>query len=254
MVELHGRAKPAYREPVTAPITQRECCWFSYSVASIAKKKNEIPYVALGSGKPLLFITDNTGVCLVDMDEVTKTAIEPWERKLDFVQLPDFIRQAVEKDSPEARVRKFKVTESIIRIDDPVVAVGRFQTLQGAAAPSSGLGKDAMEIAQAWLADESAALDRWDENRDGKLDAGEREKVGAAAWREAAGRLLDQRKKVPLNVLRRPTSKELPCLLGVGDEIDVLDMVRKSMLAVWLQFGIVLLIIAFVGGPLFLEN
>ena len=187
-VELQGTVAPATGHSLTARLTGAPCAWFLYVIKEKDKQEMERraredtdsgkmtirlggpPYVEVdrGSSAVSFILRDKTGACLVEgsQAEIVCDRYQEWE----------------EGDH--------RYEEWSIRVGDAVHAIGQFTTGSTSAESQTDL-KVAYALASEQR-DAAAFAERYDTNRDGKVDAQELAVARGKAREQAAQRNTNQ--------------------------------------------------------------
>lgn len=182
-IELTGHADPGPAGALQSPLTGTACFWYHYSVQR-KSGKNWVTEESDTSTEPFKLI-DDTGECLVypAKAEVTPGLSRSWQggsRAAGHSPTGETFTVSV--------FGRYRFEEKLIRQDDPLYALGFFQTHDGAdQRPSEAkLTRDMLNL---WKQDKAALLKRFDINNDGTIDMKEweiaRRAASSAARREA---------------------------------------------------------------------
>ncbi len=163
-VELSGTARGAGGAPVRDPIEGLACLWFK--VVTERRSGNDWDVERRQASIEPLSLQDATGSCL----------IIPGEAKIDEEQEPDLIV----KETASRRHKIWRVHDG-----DPLYALGflerRNPPLAGPMPGSIAADHAGIELLRVWKRDQAKLLARFDENRDGRVDAAEWERARRAA-------------------------------------------------------------------------
>lgn len=156
-VELRGTAEPAPGHALTGRLTAAPCVWYQYIISEL--KDNEWIEKERGTRGVPFILRDKTGECLVHADraEIICNLCQQWGDGRHIFE------------------------EWSIRVGDPVHAIGHFST--GGADAKAHLDLKVAHGLASQQRDKAAFAERYDTNRDGKVDARE-----LAVAREAARR------------------------------------------------------------------
>ena len=207
-IELEGRAKVLPDYKLIAPLSKRECCWYSYTIHEVKDiiehgDSSEIPFL----------LQDDTGTCLIDPKhaEITTEHEKVWHMKKKH---PD--------DSMETKAT-YKYTESVLLENDKIYAVGFFQTLDSAIKKKKET-QFSREILKEWKTDQKTLLQRFDENKDGKIDITEWEKAKESAESQASERVRKMMRDFP-HRLSEPKKKDR------GEEFHISNFRQTNLTA-----------------------
>lgn len=183
-VELVGHAASASdTQPLRSP-EGRPCLWYEHRVAVMVKVPRSpiplwAPQSATHSNQPFV-IRDDSGEALVFPGEA------------DMIGAHTDIKF---RDN-------FQITESIIRVDDPLYVVGDFTTEH----ESFDWHAQVETLTSEWKNDPDT-VQGFDTDQDGKLDAHELRRLDAAVRAEASRRI-ETNSTSGLHVIRRPTDNK----------------------------------------------
>ncbi len=199
-VELDGIALPMAGEPIHAPLTGAPCCWYRIKVEKRGER-SWIPVEKATSGH-LFLLRDPTGDCVVDPDDAhvipsdravwygTTPRPMPANRGFDSGRQSLLLRVARALNQGVAFGTRYRYTEERIFPGDPLYAIGMFRTIdeldrrQHRRELMLGILRD-------WKRDPDALLERFDRDRNGRIDPEEWEQARRQAADEAAGRVDD---------------------------------------------------------------
>lgn len=198
--ELAGHGDLLSGETISSPLSQTTCCWYSYS---IDEKQSNDKWQTVDSGKSVkhFFLVDDTGKCVISPDgaEVLTNEHKFWEeggrRYNEWLLLPKGV----------------------------LYAIGEFATFTASAASAGDERADTGTLLAEWKHDQKRLLERFDLDRDGKIDMKEWELARLQAQREVrkqhAG--IQSRSVEGTHILRKPrdgrlflVANELPDNLG----------------------------------------
>ena len=160
-VELFGRAEMLPGVPVLSQLSSTSCCWYCFE---IEEKTSDNKWSTVDSGKSVAHfaLIDDTGQCVVSPDgaEVLTNHHKSWahgnRRYNEWLLLPAGI----------------------------LYAIGEFSTSTAAAISASEERSDVSAKLADWKNDSKKLLERFDLNRDGKIDMKEWELARLQAQRE----------------------------------------------------------------------
>lgn len=160
-VELFGRAEVLSGAPVTSRLSSTTCCWFCFE---IEEKTSDNKWRTVDSGKSAAHfaLVDDTGLCVVSPDgaEVLTNDHKSWEEG------------------------GFRYNEYLLLPASILYAIGEFSTSTAAALSARDERSDVSAVLADWKNDSKQLLERFDLNRDGKIDMKEWELARLQAQRE----------------------------------------------------------------------
>lgn len=175
-VKIFGRAKPAPGDATIAPLSSRPCVWWSYSVQEKQRNaKGETAWRIIDSASSItpFVLADADGECLVGPvnAEITPTHHDVWFGDTASPSGPP-------TSSGFMRNGAFRYTERMLCAGDQLSVAGELRSNSEIETSDAA----AAALLRKWKSDQPALLARFDQNHDGRIDAGEWE----AARREAA--------------------------------------------------------------------
>ncbi len=219
-VELVGTARTAGGLPVRDPIELQECLWYKLVTEkrSFLSRNQQWSVERREASSEPLSLEDGTGACL----------IVPADAKIDEEQDPDVVVQ-------ESSRRRHKIWR--IRDGDPLYALG-FLERRALVQADAGIG-----MLRVWKRDQAKLLERFDANRDGRIDAAEWEAARRAALERATA---DAAAAPDAHIgyqLRRPDD-DRPLLVSSRNEAEVSRRVKwRSRLGLAMFVGSTLYIL-----------
>ncbi|HEU0290695.1 MAG TPA: hypothetical protein VFR39_08090 [Burkholderiales bacterium] len=199
-VELSGHADMVEGELISSQLSATPCCWYSYQ---IEEKTSDDKWQTVDSGKSVkhFYLIDNTGRCVISPDgaEVLTHDHKSWQegdrRYNEWLLLPKGV----------------------------LYAIGEFATSTAAAISARDERADTGALLAAWKQDQKLLLERFDLDRDGKVDIKEWELARLQARREVRKQHgeIQSRSVEGTHILRKPKdgrlfllANELPDKLG----------------------------------------
>jgi len=199
-VELAGRADMVEGELISSQLSATPCCWYSYE---IEEKTSNDKWQTVDSGKSVkhFFLVDDTGQCVISPDgaEVLTHDHKSWQegdrRYNEWLLLPKGV----------------------------LYAIGEFATSTAAAISAGDQRADTGALIAEWKQDQKTLLERFDLDRDGKIDMKEWELARLQAQREVRKQHgeMQSRSVEGTHILRKPKdgrlfllANELPDKLG----------------------------------------
>jgi hypothetical protein len=178
-VKVNGRAQPAGPAPFAAPLTDRQCVWWSYEIAHEEKDDDERSWKVIESAASVdLFALEDEGArCLVGpvRAEITPTAKNVWYGQSDR---PAGLPPA---SAPLLRAGPWRYTEQLIGVGAQLCVMGELRSHS----ETGDATKAAAAKLHEWKQDQRALLARFDLDYDGRLNATEWEAARLAAQRES---------------------------------------------------------------------
>jgi len=199
-VEMLGKADLLAGTPVTSQLSATTCCWYSYE---IEEKDSDDKWKTVDSGTSTehFLLVDDTGQCVISPEgaEVLTNDRKSWSQGN----------------------RRF--TEWLLLSRGVLYALGEFSTSTAAAVSARDERADVGALLAEWKTDQKTLLDRFDLNKDGKIDIKEWELARLQAQREVRKRQagVQSRSVEGVHILRKPKdgrlfllANEMPDALG----------------------------------------
>lgn len=228
-VELKGTARLFAGEPIVAPLSGRQCCWYRYSIEQHERahgghrERRRWTRIDGGESTGIFMLDDDTGRCAVDPEgaTITPSTREVWYGNSRFPPRLRTDRSRLGAWLARLAGGHYRFREEVIDIGAPLYALGFFRTHGGAATPADTSG-DAGALLREWKADRARLLERFDANRDGDIDAAEWERARLAAHEEVArARAATASAPLAVDLLSRPSAGDQPYLLAARHEEDL---------------------------------
>lgn len=227
-VELIGTAQAMEGEPIIAPLSGMQCCWYRYRVQE--RDRNRWNLVRRGESDGLFLLSDDTGECLIDPEgaKVSAQHVESWFGDGGLGGFPGVHHRALKPDGwleklADAGIRvtssamgagaRYRYTEEVILPDDPVYAIGHFKSYDDIDHQRNRRELTA-EILREWKQRPATLKERFDHNRDGRIDTHEWADARRVAAGEAAAAYAAQMQGQQLHSLSRPNQRGLPYLIS----------------------------------------
>ena len=217
-VELVGVLRSGPVENLSAPLTGEPCLWWRYRIEEYRSngKRSSWSLVERGVSEGWLCLADATGECLIDPRgaEVQPAFRRVWTGSLRHPRgvAPGGLRRLL------GLGRKYRYSEERLHAGEPLYAIGDFRTL-GGGRHGLDLVDARKQIISEWKAEYAGLLQRFDSNRDGRLDEAEWQRVRLAAGLEAEERHRHASTGPAQHRLARP-GENLPFVLSShGEEV-----------------------------------
>jgi len=238
--EFKGVAQMLPGEPIIAPLTKLPCVWYSYKVeekqSHYVRGRSRVSWSVYESGVSdgLFVLQGETGKAIINPDdaEVTHSVSDNWSGSTPS--------PSVGPKGLSARSfiigRRYRYSEQRIHAGDALYVLGDFKSFREAALPTNN--ELLSSILSDWKRNPEAILNRFDKNKDGKIDPEE--------WSKAVLVAKEQLKKAPEkkseaqidNIIEQPTHSRKPFLISTQDESVLLQKLKyKSSAALLLFFA-----------------
>jgi hypothetical protein len=241
-IELEGYAKMMEGEPIYAPLSGKPCVWYRYSVEQYRDSSEggkEWATVESGVSEAIFLLVDPTGTCVVDPDgaEVTPSVNLTWRGNVRRSHPPEKKTSvwgvAFSQDA-------YRYSESRLHEYDALYAIGQFSGV-GDREPT-GINEATRDLLALWKRDRGGLLQRFDSNRDGKIDLDEWEQARQAAEQEVIATWRERQRQPEMNLLKQPADGR-PYILSSASQQQIIALSRrKAVLGIlgFLALGLVL--------------
>jgi hypothetical protein len=246
-VELSGTARMMDGQPILAPLTGAECCWYRYKIEKRHDKNWRT--VESDTSDDHFLLIDETGECLVDPEgaEVTPSDRSVWYGSSRFPTNRNPKRDRIFKvplfgSSFHIRINtglemgsRYRYTEERIYPGDPCYALGLFKSLDDMDHHQNRRDM-AARILRDWKQDRARMLARFDLNKDGEIDLKEWELARKAAATHADLEYRAQMERQVIHRLGTTNSRRHPFLLSTLPQFSLVRRYRFKGIAALAAF------------------
>lgn len=219
-VELIGNAVMMGGEPIVAPLTQTQCCWYKFRVEERSDKHWSTLRSGISDG--LFLLRDETGDCVIDPEgaEVDTVHSQSWFASgFDSLGAPRHLRsydRSVHRSAGvfgnvkaglQLGVGEYRYTEQVILDGDPVYAIGWFRSIDDSDRAET---EDLLtrEILREWKKQPHTLSERFDRDRDGEISQEEWERARRAARSQAREELAQHARNSRVHTLGKPSKRQ----------------------------------------------
>ncbi len=245
-VELNGKSVMMGGEPVFAPLSKVNCCWYSYRVEERMGKGWRL--VESGTSEAVFILRDATGDCVIDPDgaSVTSAYGKTWYagsygsghstgyQRIGAGQSHNTLFGWLSRHVAIG-VGHYRFYETVLLDGDPLYAIGHFHSLRTVDSEQERSQLTAT-VLRAWKQQPETLLARFDHDRDGHIDMHEWEDARRVAGEQARRQLRDDSQQGPLHTLANSQGRHF--LLSNLPEYDLIKRYRWES---WLGFAVFLL-------------
>jgi len=233
-VELEGMGRTLPERPVLAPLTKTPCVWYRFKIEKeqhSSRGGSNWAEVESGSSEEPFVFYDTTGDCLVDprRAEVTPGKKKVWYGKSRWpggTGRKGLLGMLVG--------RRYRYTEE--RIDPgPLYVLGWFDTLRST---DRSVSEEVSRLLRDWKQDQASLNARFDNNRDGRIDADEWQQARRAAQREVVQDRAARSAQADVNIVRASGHDRYPFLISARAQRSLTGRYRRN--AVFSLLGSVL--------------
>lgn len=223
-VEITGHIIEGENGPLTAPLSERECVWYRYSVSHLQSggKTKHWRIERSGESDAWFQVNDGTATGLIDPAGATIRTINTrtWYGDTPHPNKPTMKRSGFNLNNvlfKELGNSRYRYQETLLFTHEPIYILGQFQSVGGGRnlAPIQQISG---EVIREWKQSYNLLLQRFDANNDQKLDMQEWSEVQQAANEEALKRRHEMAITPTIHVLACPIDKSHPFLISTFDE------------------------------------
>lgn len=218
-VELQGDAELMDGPPILAPMSRREVAWWSLRVEK--RSGDRWKQVSFETSDALFYLRDATGVCIVDPDGANITT--PHKRTSRGGRPSVTLIGGLGGLGGEYRYH-----ERLLLPGDHLFVIGQFRTHSGI--EHWDHDEEMAERLRDWKRDQDALLQRFDANRDGKIDLQEWELARRAARDEVRREHREMSVQPGVNVIGAPADRR-PFLIAAARQDPFTRHLRRRALA-----------------------
>jgi len=243
-VELSGHGKLMEGSIISGPLTNITCTWYSYTIEEHRRSGKNSHWATIDKGisDSLFLLVDNSGEAVIDPEKanVTPSITDVW---YGHSRHPDPKGKGTRKKKSlfSVGIGRYRYTEKRMHPDDPLYAIGLFDTVGGAGSEYDA-NTDVGHLLRDWKNNSEQLLARFDENKDGKIDMEEWQKVREAAFKQIQNQHAEQKATAPVHMLSKTCDSRRPYLLSASPQSDLVK--RYS----WYSSG--LIVTFFIAGIL----
>lgn len=250
-VELIGEAVAMQGEPIIAPLSGVQCCWYSYKVER--RKDKSWSVVEKGESDGLFLIRDDSGDCVIDPEGATVTSRhkDSWYgsrtppaghgpaavayRSPSLLQRLN-LRTGFNIEVSNTSMGRYRYTEAVILSGDPLYVIGHFKSLDDI--DHRHHRKElTLELLREWKRDPEK-MASFDRDGDGRIDMDEWTEAQRAAKQQAGREYMELMANTHLHTVSRPMVGKRPFLIA---NLPQFDLVQRYRLQGWLGLGFFLL-------------
>jgi len=239
-LELQGHAELMDGDSQLAPVSLRTCVWYSYEIEKRERSFNSHgrdarwKTVESGTSDSIFYLVDPTGRCAIDPDgaAVTPKNDNTWygnSRVPGGFHATDGRWWARAKGA--VGTQSYRYTERWIEPGEELYAIGNFTTHGGAAVRFDSAGALADKLRE-WKRDQGFLLDRFDANKDGKIDLEEWDQAREQARQQVAAEQHQSTTPPPVDLLSHTGDRRRPFIIHAGSEEQILARYRRYCIGI----------------------
>jgi len=222
-VELSGHGKLMDGSIISGPLTNITCTWYSYTIEEHRSSGKNSHWVTIDKGisDSLFLLVDRSGEAVIDPEKanVTPSITDVWH---GHSRHPDPRGNGTRKKKGffSVGVGRYRYTEERMHPDDPLYAIGLFDTVGGAGSEYDA-NADVGHLLRDWKKNSEQLLARFDENKDGEIDMEEWQKVRETAFKQIQSQHAEQKATAPVHMLSKTCDSRRPYLLSALPQSDL---------------------------------
>ena len=236
-VELEGLGRLMDGPPIVAKLSGLPCVWYRYKIEEYvtnAGNRNQSRWQTIDKGESTetFWLQDNTGRVAVDPEgaEITPRHKDVWRSNssLGGIAHPVFVANFV---TAQRAGGTYRFTEERINSGERLYALGLMKNVSSYASMPT-VDEDVREVLRAWKNDQSTLLQRFDLDKDGRIDDREWMLARAQARREVMQNRQEQTRTFAdgLNVLGPTHDHRRPYILSAFTRTEIAKRYRLTAL------------------------
>lgn len=233
-VELEGAGRLMDGPPIIAPLSGLPCVWYRYRVEELVtvqdrgRRRSRWTTIERGESDDIFWLEDETGRVAVDPEgaQIIPKHKDVWRSRPGLVGFARKPAHVVKFIASRPVGHNYRFTEERINVGDTIYALGLLKNVRSHAAGPT-VDEDVRMLLREWKQNQPGLLQRFDLDRDGKIDARE----WMLARRQARREVLNARREESrqfmegINVLTRTADPQRPFVLSAhGQE----ELVRRD--------------------------
>ncbi len=229
-IELVGKGLSIDDQPIYAPLSNHPCLWYqsqieqqeTYTEKGRTQTRWNVVYKTISDQR--FKLTDGTAVCLVDPNDAEVNGHEKlvwygnteWPTRTQIFESQSIIH---------AMANQYRYTESLILPGQPVYVLGQYKTWSAASQRSV---RDVMiHLINGWKQNQQQLRERFDTNKDGKIDQDEWEAAREEALLEAQKRHDQLALEPDENIIAKPDRSDRPFIISVYSQAVLAKKYRR---------------------------
>ena len=230
-IELEGKGQFVDDRPIYAPLSNHPCLWYrslieqQESFTKNGRTQTRWNIVYKNNSDHRFKLADGVSSCFVDPDgaEVNGNEKLVWYGNTEWPTRTQILES---QSIVSAMANNYRYSEWLILPGQPLYILGQFSTWSATAQQSA---KDVMiNLINDWKQDQQALRDRFDTNKDGKIDQEEWESARQMAQSEAQ-KIHDQLVLEPdSNIIAKPRNAAQPFIISVYPQALLAQKYRRN--------------------------
>lgn len=238
-VELEGVGRLMEGPPIIAPLSGLPCCWYRFKIEEQittyerGRARTQWNTLHAGVSGEVFWLEDDTGRVAIDPDhaEVTPRHRDLWHWRpgpQSYARLP---KAAVARFAPKSS-NPHRFTEERLNVGEPLYALGVIKNI-GHHLNTNSIEDDVRTLLAQWKRDKTFMRNRFDLNRDGKIDEQEWRLARSQALREVRRAREEETRETnaePINAMRATGDARRPYLLSAFPQFQLAQRYRRHAL------------------------
>ena len=202
-VELDGRARMMKGDPILAPLSRQRCVWWEYKITE-TRRDSQGRVSRRVIQKQAAEMLGEDGARILHSHRHRWSGSHRWP-------------QAGYKHGVLSLFGRYHYEERLIKVNDPLFCIGYFRT-QSAVQGHFDQKAELNELLREWKQDQALLEQRFDVNKDGRIDAKEWEAARRVALKQLRREQFEQQMPQGLHVLSRPVDKRPYIISGISQD------------------------------------
>jgi len=230
-IELEGKGQFVDDQPIYAPLSNHPCLWYRSLIeqqetfAENGRTQTRWNVVYKNNSDHRFKLTDGVNNCYVDPDDAEVNGNEKlvWYGNTEWPTRTQILES---QSIVNAMTNNYRYSEWLILPGQPLYVLGQFSTSSATAQQSA---RDVMiNLINDWKQDQQALRNRFDINKDGKIDQEEWESARQMA-RSEAQKIHDQLVLEPdTHIIAKPRNTALPFIISVYSQALLVQKYRRN--------------------------
>ncbi len=239
-VELEGRGRLMDGPPIIAPLSGLPCVWYRYRIEQLVtvqdkgRRHSHWTTIEQGQSDDIFWLEDETGRVAVDPAgaEIIPKHKDIWRSRPGLVGFARKPAHVIKFIASRPVGHNYRFREERINPGDKIYALGLLKNIRSLAA-SPTVDEDVRFLLREWKRDQPALQQRFDLDRDGRIDEREWILARQQARREVLKARREESKQFleGINVLSRSNDRTRPFVLSAHGERDLVRRDRRWALA-----------------------
>ena len=210
-VELVGRSKAMDGPPILSPLTNTVCTWYRYKVEEIHDKHTRT--LESSTSDNLFYLVGATGNCVIDPEDAI---VQPTVKKVWYGSR-NGKKSSFGSSMLSSMGSRYRYTEERMHDNDPLYAIGEFSSVGGHNSEFN-TREEVKNLLATWKKDPGFLLEKFDKNKDGKIDLHEWDKVRRVAVKKVMDHQAKTKTEPMIHLLSKPKMSNKPFILSTKSQ------------------------------------